>query len=149
MLLASNISLTRRENKKNGWIVKVLDKRKRARVQFKEAPKSLMQQHGSVLALYRKLEILMGSADRYASLAKKAIRAPVEQDRGRCNLHFLHRAYSLLNLPHVIAFQAVKVSDKLVCVYNIGLFDYHIRDRGHGEFVTIAMFVNGMFQIFD
>jgi hypothetical protein len=56
---------------------------------------------------------------------------------------------SLFNLPHVIAFQAVKVSDELVCVYNIGLFDHHIRDRGHGEFVTFALFVNGTFQIFD
>jgi hypothetical protein len=54
---------------------------------------------------------------------------------------------SLLTLPHVIAFQAVKVSDELTCVYNVWLFDYHIRDRGHGELLTFALFVNGMFQI--
>jgi hypothetical protein len=48
----------------------------------------------------------------------------------------------LLNLPHIIAFQVVKVSDDLVCIYNSGLFDFK-KDRGHGEFVTICMFVSG------
>ncbi len=56
---------------------------------------------------------------------------------------------SLFNLPHVIAFQAVKVSNELVCVYNVGLFDYHNRGRGHGEFVTLALFANEVFQILD
>ena len=32
--------------------------------------------------------------------------------------------------------------DELVCVYNIGLFDFK-KDRGHGEFVTTCMFVGG------
>ena len=52
---------------------------------------------------------------------------------------------SLFSLPHVIAFQAVKVSDELICVYNIGLFDFK-KDRGHGEYVTTCMFVSGCFR---
>jgi hypothetical protein len=51
----------------------------------------------------------------------------------------------LFTLPHVIAFQAVKVSEGLICVYNVGLFDFH-NDRGHGEYVTTCMFVNGLFR---
>ncbi len=55
---------------------------------------------------------------------------------------------SLFSLPHVVAFQAVKVSDELVCVYNVGLFDFK-KDRGHGEYVTICMFLNGFFRSID
>jgi hypothetical protein len=49
---------------------------------------------------------------------------------------------NLFSLPHVIAFQAIKISEELVCVYNVGLFESK-RDKGHGEFVTICWFVNG------
>ncbi|MFA7398316.1 MAG: hypothetical protein GX799_01215 [Crenarchaeota archaeon] len=52
---------------------------------------------------------------------------------------------SLFALPHVIAFQAVKVSEVLACVYNVGLFDSK-RDSGHGEYVTTCLFVNGTFR---
>jgi hypothetical protein len=51
----------------------------------------------------------------------------------------------LFTLPHVIAFQAVKVSEELICVYNVGLFDFN-KDRGHGEYVTTCMLVNGLFR---
>jgi hypothetical protein len=49
---------------------------------------------------------------------------------------------SLFELPHIIAFQAVKVSDELVCVYNVGLFDSK-KAAGHGEFLTTCMFLGG------
>jgi hypothetical protein len=48
---------------------------------------------------------------------------------------------SLFSLPHVIAFQAIKISEELTCVYNVGLFESK-RDKGHGEFVNIWWFVN-------
>jgi hypothetical protein len=49
----------------------------------------------------------------------------------------------LFEIPHVIAFQAIKVSEELACVYNIGLFDSK-KDIGHGEYLTICLFVNGL-----
>jgi hypothetical protein len=52
---------------------------------------------------------------------------------------------NLFTLPHVIAFQAVKVSADLVSVYNVGLFDSKV-DKGHGEFVTTCLFVGGSFR---
>ena len=52
---------------------------------------------------------------------------------------------NLFTLPYVIAFQAVKVSENLVSIYNIGLFDSKV-DKGHGEFVTICLFVSGLFR---
>ena len=52
---------------------------------------------------------------------------------------------NLFTLPHVIAFQAVKVSEELLCVYNVGLFDFK-RDRGHGEYVTTCMFAGCLFR---
>jgi hypothetical protein len=55
---------------------------------------------------------------------------------------------NLFNLPHVIAFQAVKVSDELVCVYNIGLFDFG-KDKGHDEFITTCIFVDGYIRSVD
>jgi hypothetical protein len=49
---------------------------------------------------------------------------------------------NLFALPHVIAFQAIKISEELACVYNVGLFESK-KDKGHGEFVTVCWFVNG------
>jgi hypothetical protein len=51
----------------------------------------------------------------------------------------------LFKLPHVIYFQAVKVSEQLACVYNVGLFDFK-KDMGYGEYITTCMFVNGLFR---
>lgn len=52
---------------------------------------------------------------------------------------------NLFSLPYVIAFQATKVSKELICVYNIGLFNFK-KDRGHGEYVTTCMFVKCLFR---
>ena len=52
---------------------------------------------------------------------------------------------NLFSLPHVIAFQAIKVSADLLIVYNVGIFDFK-KDRGHGEYVTTCLFINGYFR---
>ena len=54
----------------------------------------------------------------------------------------------LFSLPHVIAFQAVKVSEELVCIYNIALFDFK-KDKGHGEYLTTCIFNDGSFKSLD
>ena len=48
--------------------------------------------------------------------------------------------------PHVIFFQAVKVSDKIMCVYSVSLFKF--RDGlGFPEVVTVCIFVNSLFRV--
>jgi len=61
---------------------------------------------------------------------------------------FLERN-SLFNPPHIIEYHAVKVSDELVWVFNVGLFDFHNRGKGHGEFATTCLFVSGYLKILD
>jgi hypothetical protein len=55
---------------------------------------------------------------------------------------------NLFSLPHVIAFQAVKVSEELACIYNIALFDFK-KNKGHGEYLTTCMFFEGFFKSLD
>ena len=52
---------------------------------------------------------------------------------------------NLFNVPHVIDFRAVKLSEDLLGVYYVGLFDFKI-DKGHGEFVTTCLFVGDSFR---
>lgn len=61
---------------------------------------------------------------------------------------FLERN-SLFNPPHIIEYHAVKVSKDVVWVLNIGLFDFHNKDKGHGEFATTCLFVGGCLRILD
>jgi hypothetical protein len=49
---------------------------------------------------------------------------------------------NLLTPPHIISFQALKISEDLAIVYNVGLFDFK-KGKGHGEFLTTCMFVDG------
>jgi hypothetical protein len=55
---------------------------------------------------------------------------------------------NLFSLTHVIAFQAVKVSEELVCIYNIALFDFN-KDRAHGEYLATCLFFGGFFKSID
>jgi len=55
----------------------------------------------------------------------------------------------LFKPPHIIEYHAVKVSDELVWVLNVGLFDYHKRDKSHGEFATTCLFVGGYLKILE
>jgi hypothetical protein len=55
----------------------------------------------------------------------------------------------LFKPPHIIEYHAVKMSDELVCVLNIGLFDFHKVSKGHGEFLTTCLFVGGFLKILD
>jgi hypothetical protein len=61
---------------------------------------------------------------------------------------FLERN-GLFKPPHIIEYHAVKVSDELVWVLNVGLFDYHKGSKGHGEFATLCLFVGGYLRILD
>jgi hypothetical protein len=51
----------------------------------------------------------------------------------------------LFTIPFVILFQAVKVDDDLMCVYNVGMFGFK-EDFGYLECVTICQFVNSLFR---
>ncbi|XES77352.1 MAG: hypothetical protein ACBZ72_00370 [Candidatus Bathyarchaeia archaeon] len=52
---------------------------------------------------------------------------------------------NLFTIPYVIYFQVVKVSDDLMCVYNVGLFQF--RDgSGFAKRVTICHYVNNLFR---
>jgi hypothetical protein len=55
---------------------------------------------------------------------------------------------NLFSLPQVIAFQAIKVSEELVCIHNIALFDFK-KDKGHGEYLTTCIFNGGFFKSLD
>jgi hypothetical protein len=61
---------------------------------------------------------------------------------------FLERN-SLFKPPHIIEYHAVKVSDELVLVLNVGLFDSHNSGKGHGEFATTCLFVCGCLKILE
>lgn len=51
----------------------------------------------------------------------------------------------LFTIPHVIAFQAVKVGNDLICVYNVGMFAFK---AGYGYLmcITVCQFVNSLFR---
>jgi hypothetical protein len=54
----------------------------------------------------------------------------------------------LFTPPHIIEYHAVKVSAELVWVINVGLFGSK-KDKGHGEFATTCLFVDGYLRILD
>ena len=51
----------------------------------------------------------------------------------------------LFTIPHVIFFQAVKVGDDLMCVYNVGMFGFK-EGSGYLERATFCQFVNSLFR---
>jgi hypothetical protein len=61
---------------------------------------------------------------------------------------FLERN-GLFKPPDIIEYHAVKVSDELVWVLNVGLFEFHNSGKGHGEFATTCLFVGGCLRILD
>jgi hypothetical protein len=55
---------------------------------------------------------------------------------------------NLFTQPHIISFKAIKISEDLVIVYNIGLFDFK-KDKGHGEYLTTCIFAGGCLKVLD
>jgi hypothetical protein len=51
----------------------------------------------------------------------------------------------LFTIPYVVYFQAVKVGDDLMCVYNVGLFQFK-EGSGFLKQVTVCHFVNSLFR---
>jgi hypothetical protein len=51
----------------------------------------------------------------------------------------------LYTIPHVVYFQAIKIGDDLMCVYNVSLFE-HKENAGHLETVHVCQFVNSLFR---
>ncbi len=51
----------------------------------------------------------------------------------------------LFTIPYVIAFQAVKVDVDLMCVYNVGMFEFK-EGFGYVERVTVCQFVSSLFR---
>ena len=51
----------------------------------------------------------------------------------------------LFTIPYVIYFQAVKIGDDLIGVYNIGMFSFK-EGYGYLELVTVCQFVNSLFR---
>jgi len=51
----------------------------------------------------------------------------------------------LFTIPYVIYFQAVKIGDDLMGVYNLGMFNF--KDGfGYLELITICQFINSLFR---
>ena len=57
---------------------------------------------------------------------------------------FIERNH-LFTIPHVICFQAIKVGDDLMCVYNVGVFEFK-DSSGYLERATVCQFVNSLFR---
>jgi hypothetical protein len=53
---------------------------------------------------------------------------------------------NLFSMPHVIEFQAVKVSETYLRVRSVGVFENH-KYGGHIELVAICEFVSGQFKV--
>jgi len=51
----------------------------------------------------------------------------------------------LFTIPYVIAFQAVKVDVDLMCVYNVGMFEFK-EGVGYLERVTVCQFAGSLFR---
>jgi len=51
----------------------------------------------------------------------------------------------LFTLPFVLYFQAVKVGDDLMCVYNVGIFEFK-DSTGYLERATVCQLVNSLFR---
>jgi len=51
----------------------------------------------------------------------------------------------LFTIPYVIFFQAVKVADDLMCVHNVGMFDFN-DGFGYIERATVCQLVNSLFR---
>jgi hypothetical protein len=52
---------------------------------------------------------------------------------------------SLFTIPYVVYFQAVKVGDDLMGVYNVGIFEFK-DGSGYLERVTVCQLVNSLFR---
>lgn len=52
---------------------------------------------------------------------------------------------SLFTLPYVIVFQAVKIGDDLMCIYNMGMFSFK-EGYGYLECLTVCQFVDSLFR---
>jgi hypothetical protein len=51
----------------------------------------------------------------------------------------------LFSIPYVIYFQAVKVDDDLMCVYDVGIFEFK-DNSGYLERVTVCQLANSLFR---
>ena len=51
----------------------------------------------------------------------------------------------LFTIPYVLYFQAVKVGDDLMCVYDVSMFSFR-EGLGHLEHVTVCQLVNSLFR---
>jgi hypothetical protein len=51
----------------------------------------------------------------------------------------------LYSIPYVVYFQAIKIGDDLICVYNVSLFE-HKENAGHLETAHVCQFVNSLFR---
>jgi hypothetical protein len=50
----------------------------------------------------------------------------------------------LFPIPHVIFYQAVKVAVDLMCVYNVGMFEFK-EGSGYLERITVCQFLGSLF----
>jgi len=51
----------------------------------------------------------------------------------------------LFTIPYVIYFQAVKICDDLIGIYNVGMFSFK-EGYGYLELVTVCLFVGSLFR---
>lgn len=92
---------------------------------------------------------MKGSLRAVAEAMNRQFRRRVEREWNKIRLgkpctRFVERN-GLFTIPYVIFFQAVKVGDDLMCVYNVGMFGFK-EGFGYLERVTVCQFVNSLFR---
>jgi hypothetical protein len=79
----------------------------------------------------------------------RQFRRRVEREWNKINIGTLCTSFvernSLFSIPYVMYFQAVKVGDDLMCVYNVSIFE-HKEGFGHLECVSVCHFVDSLFR---
>jgi hypothetical protein len=63
---------------------------------------------------------------------------------GKACTRFIERN-GLFTIPYVIYFQAVKIGDNLIGVYNVGMFSFK-EGYGYLELVTVCQFASSLFS---
>jgi len=92
---------------------------------------------------------LKGSLNGVAVAMNRQFRRRVEREWDKVKLgspctKFVERNH-LFTIPYVLYFQAVKVGDDLMCVYNVGVFEFK-DGSGYLERATVCQLVNSLFR---
>jgi hypothetical protein len=84
-----------------------------------------------------------------AEALNRQFRRRIEREWGKIRLgksctRFVEQN-DLYSIPYVLYFQAVKVGEDLMCVYNVSMFE-HKEGSGHLKSVHVCQFANSLFR---